>query len=117
MEDVSVYEFKRPVSIMILAPVLMFIGSMSFIGRLAMMDEHPLDMGVALQLLLLIGGIGLWLMKRWGFWCAMLTVCFIVYNYASISQNPVRFLFYPGGPVILAVFALGWPNYKRMTWK
>ena len=117
MEDDFKYEFKRPISIMIVAPVLILIGSMGFLGRLTMLDKHPLDTGVAIQVLLCAGGIGLWFMKRWGFWCAILSLCFTAYSYASISETPIRSFLYPGGPVILAVFALTWPNYKRMVWK
>ena len=117
MEDDIKYEFKRPLSIMIVAPILMFVGATGFLGRLTMLDEYPLDMGTGFQMLLILGGIGLWCMKRWGFWCAILGISFIIYNYAAISESPIHTLFYPGGPVILAVFALTWPNYKRMAWR
>ena len=116
MEDEEIYELKRPLSIMVVAPILMFVGGAGFLGRiyLEMSGQTPIDSGVIVQLLVLAGGIGLWLMKKWGFWMTLISIIFVVGLNSAVSGKPLRDFICIAFPLILAVFALVKPHYKRM---
>ena len=72
-------QIKAPKGIKIIA-VMMFIGSLCVIPWFGI---HPILIPVIISLLFIIGGIGLWKMKRWG----LILSCLALSGVISLSTT------------------------------